>query len=81
MLKAIDVGVDQFGGESRPDLVIELVENGLLEESRIDESVRRLLQQKFQLGLFDNPFLDLDQLPQVLGRFCIKGAKPFQFDG
>lgn len=66
--KAIDAGVDQFGGESRPELVVQLVESGQIAEARLDESVRRLLRQKFQLGLFDNPFIDSEQVPQVLGR-------------
>lgn len=65
--KAIDAGVDQFGGESCPELVVELVENGQLSETRIDQSVRRLLRQKFQLGLFDQPFVDLAEVAQVLG--------------
>lgn len=66
--KALEAGVDQFGGESRPELVVELVEAGVVPEARIDRSVRRLLRQKFQLGLFDNPFVDPAQVPQVFGR-------------
>ena len=65
--KAIDAGVDQFGGESRPELVIQLVEDGKISETRIDHSVRRLLRQKFLLGLFDNPFIDTRQVSQVVG--------------
>jgi beta-glucosidase len=65
--KALDAGVDQFGGESRPELVMDLVGNGRISEDRIDQSVRRLLRQKFQLGLFDNPFVDTDRVPHVLG--------------
>jgi beta-glucosidase len=67
VLKAINAGVDQFGGESCPEHVIELVEAGKLSEARVDESVRRLLRLKFQLGLFDNPFVDESQLPQIFG--------------
>jgi beta-glucosidase len=67
VLKALEAGVDQFGGESRPDLVLELVESGHLSEERIDQSVRRLLRQKFQLGLFENPFVDEARIPQVFG--------------
>ena len=59
-LKAITAGVDQFGGEASPELVVELVNENLLPESRLDESVRRLLTQKFKLGLFDNPYVDPD---------------------
>ena len=67
VLKALQAGVDQFGGESRPDLVYELVESGLLSEERINQSVRRLLRQKFQLGLFENPFVDEARIPEVFG--------------
>jgi len=67
VLKALEAGVDQFGGESRPDLVLELVENGHLTEERIDQSVRRLLRQKFELSLFENPFVDESRIPEVFG--------------
>lgn len=66
--KMLDAGVDQFGGESRPELVMELVESGQVTEERVDESVRRILRLKFQLGLFDNPFVDLSKLSEVLGK-------------
>ncbi|RDW77159.1 hypothetical protein BP6252_05212 [Coleophoma cylindrospora] len=66
--KILDAGCDQFGGESRPDLVIQLVESGQLPESRIDQSVRRILHQKFQQGLFDSPFVDVDAAAKIVGR-------------
>lgn len=50
-----DAGVDQLGGEDDPALIIEAVERGLVSEARIDESVRRVLRDKAQLGLFDDP--------------------------
>jgi beta-glucosidase len=65
--KALEAGVDQFGGESCPEHVLELVKAGRLSEARLDTSVRRLLRLKFQLGLFDDPFVDESQLPQVFG--------------
>jgi beta-glucosidase len=65
--KALEAGVDQFGGESCPALVVELVQTDRLSEARLDQSVRRLLRLKFQLGLFDNPFVDETQVSQVLG--------------
>jgi beta-glucosidase len=66
--KALDAGVDQFGGEQCPELVVELVNMGQVSEARLDQSVRRLLRLKFQLGLFDNPFVDEAQVPHVLGK-------------
>jgi beta-glucosidase len=65
--KALEAGVDQFGGESCPELIVELVKTGRLSEARLDQSARRLLRLKFQLGLFDNPFVDEAQVSQVLG--------------
>lgn len=66
VLKIIDAGCDQFGGESRPELVLQLVSEGKLSEKRIDESVRRLLRQKFELGLFDNPFVDETKVNEII---------------
>jgi beta-glucosidase len=66
--KVIDAGCDQFGGESRPELVIELVRSGRVSEARVDESVRRLLREKFVLGLFDQPFLDVERAVATIGR-------------
>lgn len=65
--KALDAGVDQFGGESCPEYVVELVKAGHLSEARIDQSVWRLLRLKLQLGLFDDPFVDEARVPKVLG--------------
>jgi beta-glucosidase len=65
--KAIDAGVDQFGGEVCPDVVVDLVRGGLIQEVRIDESVRRLLRDKFRLGLFDDPYVDPEAAERVVG--------------
>lgn len=67
VLKALEAGVDQFGGESCAHHVVELVRSGRLSEARVDQSVRRLLRLKFALGLFDNPFVDETQVAQVMG--------------
>ncbi|NBC03896.1 MAG: glycoside hydrolase family 3 protein, partial [Bacteroidetes bacterium] len=64
---AILAGIDQFGGESVPEYVIELVESGRLEETRIDQSVKKLLRLKFELGLFDNPYVDEDEVANRVG--------------
>ena len=65
--KIIDAGVDQFGGENCPELVLQLVKEGRISETRIDSSVRRLLRQKFELGLFDNPYVDESKVGEVIG--------------
>jgi beta-glucosidase len=63
--KIIDAGVDQFGGENCPEYVVNLVKSGKLSEARINESVKRLLRQKFELGLFDDPFVDESKVEKV----------------
>ena len=64
---ALEAGVDQFGGEDDPSLVVELVESGALPETRVDESVARLLREKFALGLFDHRHVDADRAQQIVG--------------
>ncbi|WP_051061866.1 glycoside hydrolase family 3 protein [Nocardiopsis chromatogenes] len=69
VLKALEAGVDQFGGEARPELVVDLVRSGRLDESRVDTSVSRLLAEKFRLGLFDDRrYVDPDTAEQTVGR-------------
>lgn len=73
--KIIEAGVDQFGGEFCPELVVDLVRDGRIAESRIDVSVRRLLRDKFRLGLFDAPYVDPDAAERIVGnsRFRERG--------
>ncbi|KAI0179500.1 glycoside hydrolase family 3 protein [Hypoxylon sp. FL1284] len=63
----LDAGCDQFGGETRPELIIQLVKEGTVKEERLDVSVRRLLREKFVLGLFDNPFVDPEAATRIVG--------------
>ncbi|MFZ1409995.1 MAG: glycoside hydrolase family 3 N-terminal domain-containing protein [Micropruina sp.] len=67
MAKVIEAGVDQFGGEECPELLLSLVAEGRVSEARLDESVRRLLLVKFQLGMFDDPFVDEDEAERIVG--------------
>lgn len=66
--KIIEAGVDQFGGEACPEIIIQLVRESKISEARIDQSVRRLLRDKFRLGLFDNPFVDVDAAERIVGK-------------
>lgn len=72
--KALDAGVDQFGGEACPEVIIELVQSGQIAETRLDESVRRLLRDKFRLGLFDNPYVDVDHAAEIVGQDAFREA-------
>ncbi|MFK0283149.1 glycoside hydrolase family 3 protein [Streptomyces sp. NPDC090499] len=61
-------GCDQLGGEACPELVVQLVDSGRVKEERLDTSARRLLREKFVLGLFDQPFVDPDAAAARVGR-------------
>lgn len=68
-VKILEAGCDQFGGESVPELVVQAVEQGFVSEARIDESVRRVLREKFVLGLFDGKrFVDVEEAGRIAGK-------------
>jgi len=60
--KILDAGVDMFGGENCPIHIIDLVKENRLSEARLDASVRKVLRDKFRVGLFDNPYITEDDL-------------------
>jgi beta-glucosidase len=53
---------------------VELVNSGQVAEARLDQSVRRILRDKFRLGLFDNPYVDLEKVEQVVGQAGFRAA-------
>jgi beta-N-acetylhexosaminidase len=50
------------------DAMVAAVESGRISTERLDRSVRRLLELKAALGLFDNRLAALDSVPNVVGR-------------
>jgi beta-glucosidase len=74
-LLVLNAGVDQFGGESHPELVVELVRSGQLPAARLDQSVRRLLAEKFRLGLFDHRrYVDPELADRTAGKADFRAA-------
>lgn len=56
-LQSIEAGMDMhMHGPEWQDAVVELVKEGKISEKRINESVKRILYTKFQLGLFEEPY-------------------------
>ncbi|GGY98646.1 glycoside hydrolase family 3 protein [Streptomyces poonensis] len=72
--RVLAAGCDQFGGEACPELVVELVESGRVPEYRLDASLRRILREKFVLGLFDDPYVDVDAAAETVGRADFREA-------
>ncbi|WP_284292172.1 glycoside hydrolase family 3 protein [Luteimicrobium album] len=67
IVKILDAGADQLGGESCVELLVGLVRDGRVTEDRLDVSARRLLREKFELGLFENPYVDVEAAAAVVG--------------
>lgn len=65
--QSILAGMDMhMHGPEWLDAVVELVKEGQISESRIDESVRRILTVKFRLGLFEHPYSDAKTRDRVI---------------
>ncbi|AOR80832.1 beta-glucosidase (plasmid) [Novosphingobium resinovorum] len=63
----VTAGIDQFGGTDAVEPLLAAVRNGKITEARIDQSVRRILISKFQLGLFENAYVDPAGAGTVVG--------------
>ncbi len=46
--------------------LVEQVKAGKIPESLINQAVSRILRQKFQLGLFENPYVDVNKAVQMM---------------
>lgn len=82
-MKALEAGVDQFGGNNDAAPVLEAYE--MLKEKygekialkRFQRSAYRLLLNIFRTGLFENPYLDLKTSEEIVGcpEFVEKGYR------
>ena len=72
--KALLAGVDQFGGNNDSGPVIEAYEMGVQEHgeeymrAHFEASAVRLLRNIFRTGLFDNPYLGVDETVATVGK-------------
>ena len=73
-VKAVLAGMDQFGGTEESHFLVEAVNAGELTSARLDESVTRILLQKFQQGLFENPYVDEVQAAATVGKASFHAA-------
>jgi len=71
--KIIMAGVDQFGGNNDKGPVLEAYALGVKEHGeepmrkRFEESAVRLLKNIFRVGLFENPYLDIEKTKNTVG--------------
>ncbi len=71
--KIIMAGVDQFGGNNDAGPVIEAYQMGVREHgeqfmrARMEQSAVRLLKNIFRIGLFENPYLNIEDSKKIVG--------------
>ncbi|MGY5118726.1 glycoside hydrolase family 3 protein [Streptomyces sp. 900105755] len=68
---ALRAGVDQLLDPPKPDVawhaVLKAVQDGELTESRLDESILRILRLKSRLGLLDRPYVHEKDVGRMVG--------------
>ena len=58
--QAINAGVDiDLGASNYGAYLKDAVEQGMVPMENIDDAVRRILRFKYEIGLFDNPYIDV----------------------
>ena len=63
----VDAGLDMhMHGPKFMEGVIKLVKEGKLSEEQVNRGCRAILEAKFRLGLFENPFIDLKNSEKVI---------------
>jgi beta-glucosidase len=61
-------GVDQFGGERDVEVLLNAIKSGSVSEAQLDQPARRLLREKFRLGLFDGArMVDPEEALKIIG--------------
>ncbi len=65
-IKAIDAGVNIFSGSADPTKLLEIVKAGKIDMKLIDNSISKLLMEFYQLGLFENPYVDEDAAVKIV---------------
>ncbi|HPT12620.1 MAG TPA: beta-glucosidase BglX, partial [Bacteroidales bacterium] len=74
--KAINAGVDmEMATSAYSDNIKQLLKEGKITESRIDEAVKNILRVKFKLGLFDNPYVNIEAEKKLLDPSFLEHAR------
>jgi beta-glucosidase len=66
--KTLEAGVNIYSGSADPTPLLETVKSGMVDIKLIDHSVYLLLMEKFELGLFENAYVDEDAAVKLVGK-------------
>ena len=64
---AINGGTDTLSGFATNKTIKDLLDQGLITKERVNQAAKRLLKEQFQLGLFENPYVDVSRANDVIG--------------
>jgi len=74
-IQAIRAGMDvELPAPTAYGLLVDAVQKGLVDRATIDTSVRRVLEAKFKLGLFEKPYVDTERIREVFAKAEAKEA-------
>ncbi len=65
--KTIGAGVDQIGGTEDVAALLDAAHAGKITEARMKEAATAILAQKFAIGIFENPYVDVNEAKRVVG--------------
>ena len=62
-LLSVDAGLDMhMHGPEFQEHIVEHIKNGKLDKARMEEACAKILEAKFRLGLFENPFVKIEDI-------------------
>jgi beta-glucosidase len=65
--KTMEAGVNLYSGSADPTPLLQTVKTGMVDMKLVNNSVYRLLMEKFELGLFENPYVDVEAAEKLVG--------------
>lgn len=65
--KSQEAGINLYSGSGDPTELLKAIKTGAVKMKTIDYSVFLLLKEKFELGLFENPYVDVENAKKTVG--------------
>ncbi len=67
--KALEAGTNMFAGNADHGILLKAIKSGIVDMKFVDESVFLLLTELFDLGLFENPYVDEAKASSITGSY------------
>jgi len=65
--KSQEAGINLYSGSGDPTELLKAIAAGAVKMKTVNESVYLLLKEKFELGLFENPYVDVQKAKETVG--------------